>query len=156
MAPNSSINQAVLPVVASEGSKKSLNVEVVTGVQQCAGPKASRFQPHPGEDKRDGDHHDCETGEAIPGGSAAVVIAPDQQGIVPADHTIPLIKAVAVKLVVLNSSGTRNPRQPISSPRAVDRLCTMPKIPPNNTYAAVEAAGEMRSPMRVASWSVNW
>jgi len=43
MAPNSSMNQAVFPVLRGQWSENALDVEIVTGMQESAGPQAADF-----------------------------------------------------------------------------------------------------------------
>ena len=69
--------------VARDRSKKSLDIEVVAAVKDCAGPKTAGFEAHPGKNKTHRDDHDGEACKAIPGGSAGVVVAVNQDGIVP-------------------------------------------------------------------------
>ena len=54
----------------------------MAGVQKCASPQASRLQPHPGEDDRDGNYQNDETRQSVPRWRSALVIAPDQQRVV--------------------------------------------------------------------------
>src|SRR5438046_10097287 len=54
---------------------------------------------------------------------------------------MPLMSDVRVKEVVLESSGTRKPRQPISSPSALETLRSNPYVPVRKMPTAIEIHG---------------
>lgn len=72
-----------LPSVTRYGSENALDLEVVAGMEERAGPEAAGFEAHPGKNKTHGNNQQSEASEAIPRGSAGVVVRENQYGIVP-------------------------------------------------------------------------
>ena len=82
---------------------------VARSVQDNGGPSTTRPQRQPRQDEGETDHVGEDNGQIIPAGSH-VVAGKDDDGHMPR----------------LANSGTRNPRQPIFSPRVVAQFWTTP------------------------------
>jgi hypothetical protein len=64
--------------ISGERREDRLNKKIVASMQNRRRPKTSRAQRQPREDKTVGYHHKRETGQAVPGGRACVVISKKQ------------------------------------------------------------------------------
>ena len=72
-----------LSVVPSERIEEPLDECVVGGVQEDTGPQAAGFEAHPGENETHGNDHYGEARQTVPGRRARVVVAINQDGVVP-------------------------------------------------------------------------
>src|SRR5260370_18573897 len=72
-----------LPRVARERRENALDIEIVAAVEDGGCPEAAGFETHPGKKETQGNNHHGETHQAVPRGRPGVVIAVDQNGIVP-------------------------------------------------------------------------
>src|SRR5581483_7307182 len=78
------VNEVLRPAsVAGERGENILNIQVVAGVQNGAGPQASGLEPQPCRDETQGNDADREAGEAIPRGCTGVVVGEQENRVVP-------------------------------------------------------------------------